>query len=212
VLDHFGFAWKTVRTPEVLSAKLRETFDVMVIPDQPPGSIESGYREDAMPKEYTGGLGLKGAEALREFVQAGGTLVLLNRSAAWAIRQFNLKVENVTAGYVSREYSAPGSILNAVVDRASPLAYGLPDHICLWSETSPAWRVAEAGARTVVSYPASNLLASGRLTGEGHIAGKAALVDVPLGSGHVILFGSRPQYRGQSYQTFKLFFNALIGD
>jgi hypothetical protein len=98
------------------------------------------------------------------------------------------------------------------VDRASPLAYGLPDHICLWSETSPAWRVAEAGARTVVSYPASSVLASGRLTGEGHIAGKAALVDVPLGSGHVILFGFRPQYRGQSYQTFKLFFNALIGD
>jgi hypothetical protein len=26
----------------------------------------------------------------------------------------------------------------------------------------------------------------------------------------VLLFGMRPQYRGQSYQTFKLFFNSLI--
>ena len=31
-----------------------------------------------------------------------------------------------------------------------------------------------------------------------------------MGQGHVILFGMRPQYRGQSYQTFKLFFNSLL--
>jgi len=35
-------------------------------------------------------------------------------------------------------------------------------------------------------------------------------VDARLGSGHVILFAFRPQYRGQSYQAFKLFFNALV--
>ena len=37
-----------------------------------------------------------------------------------------------------------------------------------------------------------------------------AMIDAPMGSGHVVLFGMRPQYRGQSYQTFKLFFNSLL--
>jgi len=32
-----------------------------------------------------------------------------------------------------------------------------------------------------------------------------------MGNGKVILFGMRPQYRAQSYQSFKMFFNALAG-
>ena len=62
----------------------------------------------------------------------------------------------------------------------------------------------------VVRYPESDLLASGWLLGEKTIAGHAALVDAPMGAGHVVLFGMRPQYRAQSYLTFKLFFNALV--
>ena len=39
--------------------------------------------------------------------------------------------------------------------------------------------------------------------------GKAALVDARFGSGHVVLFAFRPQFRGQPFGTFKFLLNAV---
>lgn len=50
---------------------------------------------------------------------------------------------------------------------------------------------------------------SGWLLGDQLLQGHSALVNAPLGKGHVVMFAFRPQYRGQSYRTFKLLFNAL---
>jgi hypothetical protein len=57
--------------------------------------------------------------------------------------------------------------------------------------------------------PADRLLVSGWLLGTDRLAGKAALVEVVKGKGRVVLFGFRPQYRGQSLATLPFLLNAL---
>ena len=58
-------------------------------------------------------------------------------------------------------------------------------------------------------YPGSDLLLSGYLRGEKHLFKKAAVVDVPMGKGRVILLGFGVQSRAQPHATFKLLFNSL---
>ncbi|HWQ52898.1 MAG TPA: M14 metallopeptidase family protein [Bryobacteraceae bacterium] len=207
ILERFGFVYRSVKNPEILAGNLRAQYDVLVFPDQGMAVIENGYRTGEMPGEYTGGLGRKGADALREFASAGGTLVFLNRSSEYAVERLGVKAQNVVKGAGNSEFYSPGSLLNAIVDTRHPLCLGLPSTITVWSEHSPAW---ETGEAVVARYPEANLLASGWLLGERYLAKRAAIVDARLGAGHVVLFGLLPQYRAQSYQGFKMFFNALL--
>jgi hypothetical protein len=48
------------------------------------------------------------------------------------------------------------------------------------------------------------------LAGGAELAGKAAVVDVPVGKGHVVMFANNPMWRHQTHGSFSLLFNAIL--
>jgi hypothetical protein len=239
IFEQWALPYASIEDRDVRAGRLRDKFDAIVLPDQGASRIIDGHRPGSMPEEYVGGIGREGVAALKQFVEAGGTLVALDSATLLPIREFGLPVRNVLEG-VSGEsgaddaprpstgsgrpelvegretagtpaaFYAPGSIVRTRVDLSHPIAYGAePDGIA-WFEQSPAFEVSGT-ARAVVTYPPQgDLLLSGWLLGGGKLNGNAAVVDAPLGKGRVILFGFRPQYRAQTWSTFKLLFNALF--
>ena len=207
LFEQFGFEYTSLRNADVQAGDLRAKYDAIVFPDQTAAEIRSGYASGRMPAEFTSGLGTAGAAALKQFAESGGKLVFLNRSTAYAISALGVKAANVVSNASNKDFYSPGSLLNVKLSLDHPLTRGLPESIAIWSEGSPAF---DTGERSVANYPESGVLASGWLLGEKLITRRSALVDARLGSGRVILFGFRPQYRAQSYQAFKLLFNALV--
>ncbi len=234
--NYCGQEHDSLSTPAIRANNLQGVRSI-IFPDQTANQILNGYAKGSMPDEYTGGVGKEGVENLKKFVEAGGTLVFLNRSSLFAIEHFNLPIKNVTAGLNRREFFIPGSILRTELDLSHPIAKGMPQQSIAWFENSPAFEVLSPGAlspgfsrppageeppkggtqntlqnvRIIARYPSDpkQILLSGWALGAEKIAGKAALVEVTRGKGKIILFGFRPQYRGQSLATFPLLFNAI---
>jgi hypothetical protein len=239
--------FRTIENEDI--ALLSAEFKAMIFPDQSPNQILNGYAPGSMPDEYTGGVGKEGVENLKKYVEAGGTLIFLNRASNFAIEQFNLPVKDVTRGLPRKDFFIPGSILRTELDTTHPIAKGMPAQSIAWFENSPAFeiitdplaasvisptvregstqptgaltnvRATDTAAltrnfRIVATYPKDpkQILLSGWALGAEKIAGKAALVEFTIGKGKIILFGFRPQYRGQSLATFPMLFNAISGN
>jgi hypothetical protein len=64
----------------------------------------------------------------------------------------------------------------------------------------------------VLRFPgnANDMLLSGTLGGGEALANRALVVDMPLGTGHVVMFALRPFWRWQTQGTYFLVFNAIL--
>jgi hypothetical protein len=220
VFEQHGISYTTVHDSDLRAAgtPLRQRFDVLVLPDEGAERIRNGIDSTRIPAQYSGGLGDPGASAVSAFVRAGGTLVCLDGSSDFAIATLNLPVVNVLASdasgpQVSRFY-APGTIFGVLLGGSakprdtSAVLSGMPDSSNVYFENSAAFDV-RSPARALATYPAEPMRSGYVQHGE-RLVGKAALVEVPVERGRVILFGFRPQFRGQPWGTFKLLFNAVL--
>jgi hypothetical protein len=213
VLEQWEFAPKTLHNADVKAGKLRQQFDVIVLADQQPREILEGNQARSVRPEYRGGIGDEGLQALKDFVAAGGTLVMLGSSTDLAIQKWPIPVRNLKRGLSREQHFAPGTIVRVEVDTASPIGFGLPAETCGFYNNSPFYEVTEGfasqRATVVARYPNTDVVASGWLKGEELMVGRAAVVQVEMNPGRLVLFGLRPQHRAQTQATFPLLFNAI---
>jgi Zinc carboxypeptidase len=219
VFEQYGISYTTVHDNDLRKGGLGQRFDVIVLPDADARSLLNGQDSTRIPVQYAGGMTETGADAISAFVRGGGTLVCLDGSSNFAISRLNLPVVNALGGEASgpegSRFFAPGSIFGTVLGGVgggggpkSPITLGVPDSLKVYFESSAAFTVS-APARALATYP-HEPLRSGYARFQERLEGKAALVEAPVGSGRVILFGFRPQFRGQTHGTFKLLFNAVL--
>ena len=212
VFDTWGVPYESVSDSAVRAGSLGARYDAVILPDQAPRELLEGLSARRYPARFAGGLGQSGVQALRDFVDGGGTLIAFNDACDFAIGALDLPVTNVLAALSPREFYAPGSIFRLRLDTSHPVAAGETEETVAWFESGPAFEVRDPSrVRVIGRYPErpEDVLLSGWVLGANQVAGKAALVEVRRGRGRVILFGFRPQYRAQSQATYPLLFNAL---
>ncbi len=212
LLDAYDFQYDRITNSDIHAGELRERFDVILLPAERPQTLLEGNAKGSVPPRYEGGIGELGVRALDQFVRSGGTLICLNHSSDFAIEHLHLPVENVAADLGRHDFYVSGSILEVQTDPAHPVMAGMAERAPVYVGYSPVFSTLKGfeGAALAKYQEQGSPLLSGYLLGEEHLQGHAAALDVAHGNGHVILIGFRPQWRGQSFGTFKVLFNALL--
>lgn len=215
VLEQLGVRYATLTDSMARAGGLLQQFDVVILPDESEREIVRGRAPNTAPESMTGGLGETGTQALREFAEGGGTVIALDSATRFAINRLGAAARLVRTSRgadttsLSRFY-APGSIFETTVDPRHPVASGFGDRAAVYFIGSVIME-AGPGTRVVAAYPPGRSpLLSGFLEGADVLSGKPALIDAPVGRGRAILFGFRPQHRGQTHGTFRLLTNAIL--
>lgn len=208
VFDNHQIPYKSISNDDFRQNKL--DYDVIVLAADSETTILNGLNANRYPAEFAGGIGDAGVENLKRFVENGGKLVCLDDSCELVIKRFSLPMKNVLNGVRRNEFYNPGSIVKLEIDTKDALGRGLREEAPAYFTNSSAFDIADVTrVRSVAKYAAKDALMSGWMLGEKLMNGKTALAEATFGKGKIVLFGFRPQHRGQSYATFPLLFNAL---
>ena len=218
LLEDFAFEFTSIMDEEILSGNLHQRWDVILLPadskEAMTGAFSDGPRDD-VPPEYRSGFGQEGVQALKAFVDNGGTLVTFAQAGDLVLDEFDVPVRNAVAGLSGDDFWSPGSTLRIDVNTDHPYAYGMPEDALATFlaggqvyETVPGARSADV--ERIATYVGRDILQSGWLLGEEAIANKAAAVAVRQGEGSILMLGFRAQHRAQTHGTYKLLFNALV--
>lgn len=208
--DTFNVPYSSIRDVDMRQGKLNSKYDAVIFPSQAATQIINGNAAGTVPAEYTGGISEAGVKNLKEFVNNGGMLICFDNACDMAIKEFSLPLRNTLEGVRSSEFYCPGSIVALDVDNKHPVAAALPNSVAAYFINSSAFSAAaDANVRVIARYAKENVLLSGWLLGEDKLRGQIALAEVGVGKGRIVLFGFRPQHRGQSWATLPFIWNAL---
>lgn len=231
--DHFEIPFDLIYKERIRQGKLREAYDVIVIPNQGRGSAKSlvfdiesknkpiPYQKDpAFPTlgsygesaDITGGMGLPGAQELQNFVDQGGVLITMGASSFFPA-EYAL-TRRVEAARTSPQFYAPGPIVEAeILKPTHPIFYGYTQKVVpVRYANGPLLRVArEDEGWVLMRFPGTEKsVLSGLMKGVAETRNRPAVMDVPVGQGRVILFATNPCYRWQNMGEFNMLANSIL--
>lgn len=232
-LDQFGVQYDLIYKERVKQGNLRAAYDVILMPNQGGSGkrivfdIEAKGKPLAYTKtdqfktmgvygsseDITGGMGLGGVVEFEKFVNSGGLLITLG-TASFFPPEFGL-TRTVDAGRTSPQFYAPGPIVEAeILQPTHPIFYGYDKKtIPVRYANGPLLNVPETdrARQVLMRLPGGDKsVLSGLMRGANEITNRPAIVDVPTGSGRVLLFATNPCYRWQNHGEFGMLFNSIL--
>ncbi len=163
-------------------------------------------------EDFTGGMGIEGVTNLQEFAQQGGLLIMLHNPVRVAV-DYGL-VRDINILNTSSKFYNPGSLLKGeIVNEKHPIIYGYDKEMPIYRNPSgPLLTIDKEKEKFVVLryIKEGDVCLSGIVKNDKEIKGKPAIIDMPVGKGHIVMFTFNPFWRDLSHGNYMFVFNAIL--
>lgn len=195
LLETHNFPYRIVMDREVCRGEI-DDIDVFILPG------DTDYR---LMKDFGEG----SYEQMQKFLARGGRLIAWGESCEYAVRLTGADLRNQIAGLPMKELDARGAALRARFAE-SDFTLGMQKECSVIYHNGPVYRAEDDPRCTsFASFPSGDLLRSGFLRGEEHLAGMSIASRIRTEAGEAVIYSFDPKYRMQTDATYKLLFNAL---
>ena len=233
IFDEYYIPYTVLHPEDLKTVKLKDDFDVLLFPDVNVSQLMEGmYKSDAggysmssYAPEYVVGMGKEGKVKVLEFIDNGGVVLSWGRSTGLfegmlkigsedEPEKFQLPYKDISKSLAKEGLYVAGSLLQIKVNQDSPLTYGMPMSIGVFSRGKPVFATSlpkfDMDRRVIATFTDHDLLMSGYIAKPKLLYDKSAMIWLKKGKGQLVLYGFNPQFRASTQASFKLLFNGLF--
>jgi hypothetical protein len=238
IFEQYHFPFTVVFAKEIDAGNLKSKYDVILfvggaIPAfraEAGSNAMGGYEgrepnEKEIPEMYHAQLGritaAKSIPALKEFTEAGGTIITIGSSANLAYH-FKLPVRNALVEMVNgkerplpgEKFYIPGSVMQVAVNNEHKANWGMKPTADVYFSASPVFNLLPNATATgevtpLAWYATDKTLRSGWAYGQSYLQQTVAAFEAKVGKGKLMVYGPEITFRGQTHSTYKMLFNQL---
>jgi hypothetical protein len=238
IFEQYHFPFTVVFAKEIDAGNLKSKYDVILfvggaIPAyraEAGSSVMGGYEgrepnEKEIPEMYHAQLGritaAKSIPALKEFTEAGGTIITIGSSANLAYH-FKLPIRNALVEMVNgkerplpgEKFYIPGSVMQVAVNNEHKANWGMKPNADVYFSASPVFNLLPNATATgevtpLAWYATDKTLRSGWAFGQSYLQQTVAAFEAKVGKGKLMVYGPEITFRGQTHSTYKMLFNQL---
>ena len=240
IFEQYHFPFNVVFAKEIDAGSLKNKYDVIVFVGGaiPSTRIEVGGsgaefggrepNESEIPEEYRATLGkitaAKSIPAIKEFLEAGGSVVTIGSSANLAYH-LQLPVKNALVEMVNgkerslpgEKFYIPGSVMQVAVNPIEKANWGIGNKVDVYFSASPVFNIEPNAIATkqvtpLAWYASDKTLRSGWAFGQSYLQDAVAAFSANVGKGKLYVYGPEITFRAQTHGTYKMLFNQLFGE
>jgi hypothetical protein len=238
IFEQYHFPFTVVYAKEIDAGNLKSKYDVILFVGGaiPAFRVEAGSNamggyegrepnEKEIPEMYHAQLGritaAKSIPALKEFTEAGGTIITVGSSANLAYH-FKLPIRNALVEMVNgkerplpgEKFYIPGSVMQVAVNNEHKANWGMKPNADVYFSASPVFNLLPNATATgevtpLAWYATDKTLRSGWAYGQSYLQQTVAAFEAKVGKGKLMVYGPEITFRGQTHSTYKMLFNQL---